>query len=120
MLTFIEHKIIMSMLVKAGLDKVTIKWIYNWLTSRTQRVLINGSSSSWKEVTSGVPQGFVLWPVLFNFFINNLDEAVEGILIKFADDTKLDGVANTPEERTTIQSDLDRLENWAIAKKNEF
>ena len=81
---------------------------------------INASSSSWKEVTSGVPQGSVLGMVLFNIFINNLDEAVEGILIKFADDTKLGGVANTPEERTTIQRHLDRLENWAIANKMNF
>ena len=49
-----------------------------------------------------------------------MDEAVEGILIKFADDTKLGKVANTPEERTTIQRDLDRLENWAIANKMNF
>ena len=110
----------MSKLVKIGLDKVTIKWICNWLTSRTQRVLINGSSSSWKEVTSSVPQGSVLGLVLFNIFINDLDEAIEGILIKFAYDTKLGRVGNTPEERTTIQGDLDRLENWTIVDKINF
>ena len=103
--------------MKIGLDKVIILWICNWFAGRTQRVLINGSSSSWRVATSGVPQGSVLGQVLFNIFINDLDDAIEGILIKFADNTKLGGVANTPEERTAIQGDLDRLENWTIAKK---
>ena len=61
----------------------------------------------------------MLGPV-FNIFINDFDEAVEGILIKFADDTKLGSVANTSEERTTIQRDLDRLENQVIANKTNF
>uniref|UniRef100_A0A670JAM0 Reverse transcriptase domain-containing protein n=1 Tax=Podarcis muralis TaxID=64176 RepID=A0A670JAM0_PODMU len=92
----------------------------NWLTDRTQRVLINGSSSSWRRVTSGVPQGSVLGPVLFNIFINDLVDGLKGILIKFADDTKLGGVANTPGDRITLQNDLDRLENWAKTNKMNF
>ena len=75
--------------------------------------MISSTKSSWRPSNSGVPQGLKLGPKQFDIFINDMDGGTECTLSKFADDTKLGEVADTPEGCATIQRDPNKLENWA-------
>ena len=76
-------------------------------------MVINGVSSSWGNVISGVPQGSVLGPLLFFIYINDIDTNLFSKLCKFADDTKIGRAVATEDEVQLLRDDLKHLAKWA-------
>ena len=105
---------------KHEIDERTVRYTENCLSGRAQTLVISGAESSWSPVASAVPQGSVPGLILFNICINYLDEGIECSFITFADNTKLRGVADTPEGCAAIQQDLNRLGELGGEEPNEW
>jgi hypothetical protein len=109
----VPHNKLMFKVKQLGIDGNIHKWIENWLSNRKQRVVINGTASDWAPVTSGVPQGSVLGPVLFIIYINDIDVGLNNFISKFADDTKIGNSIITDHDRISLQEDLNKISEWS-------
>lgn len=109
----VPHQRLLSKLKSYGVIGPLWIWIQDFLLGRRQRVKVNGSVSSWADVTSGIPQGSVLGPILFVIYINDLPDAVMSTTKIFADDTKLFRSLLNPDDHQKLQEDLNQLVKWS-------
>lgn len=118
----ISHKKLIQKLELYGISGKIKNWIQEWLTNRKQWVCINGCQSEERDVTSGVPQGSVLGPLLFIIYIDDIDlEALAiDILRKFADDTKGAKVVLNQEDADIMQDCLNKLYEWGQVWNMDF
>ena len=112
------------LLSKYGIKGKILNWISDFLIGRKQRVVVNGEQSELTDVTSGIPQGSVLGPILFLIFVNDLPDGVSNVstdTIKlFADDTKLYREIQKPEDSQELQKDLFNVMQWSEKRQLPF
>ena len=109
----VPHQRLLYKLRMYGIDGKHAVWIENFLTDRTQKVVVEGTTSAEAHVKSGVPQGTVLGPVLFLIFINDLPPGVSNSLVRlFADDAAIYRPVKSIADCQLLQDDLDQLLVW--------
>ena len=97
----VPHQHLLQKLTSFGIHGNILKWIESFLSNRKQRVVLNGHQSCSIPVTGGVPQGFVLGPLLFTMSVNEIPSIVSSPVLMFADDTKIFHVIRNDTKNVT-------------------
>jgi hypothetical protein len=116
----VPHQRLLLKIQSLGIGGNVIQWLRAWLIGRKQRVSLNNTESDWTNVTSGVPQGSVLGPVMFIMYVDGMDTGIISKLSKFADDTKLCHRAIREEDKMSLQKDLNKLIEWSETWQMNF
>ena len=111
----VPHLPLLDLLASLNLPPHLLNWLHSYLINRTQRVVIKGSTSPPCPVSSGVPQGSILGPLLFIIYINGLTDlplSPSTQFVLYADDIFLFSPINSPSDMQNLQSDLDAISHW--------
>ena len=108
------HAGLLRKLEALGVQSPLLQWFESYLCNRKQRVVIEGQCSDWRTITSGVPQGSVLGPLLFLIYINDITDDLASLPLIYADDTTLLEIVDDPVVSAgRLNSDLHKISVWA-------
>ena len=113
----VPHGLLLTKIANSGVDYRVVVWIREFLLGRTQRVRVGGQLSAEVRVTSGVPQGSVLGPLLFLAYVNDIWRNMESTIRLFADDCVIYKKIINNTDKEILQKDLDRLGEWAVVNE---
>ena len=116
----VSHSLLTHKLDHYGIKGKTNMWIQNFLAERKQVVVVEGEKSDSINVESGVPQGSVLVPSLFLFYINDMPEGIRSRVRLFADYTIVYLKITSDTDADYLQEDLDKLAEWEGKSKMAF
>ena len=118
----VDHNILLAKLNAYGISGNLLSWLTNYLSGRFQRVVLEGASSQWAPVTSGVPQGSLLGPLMFVIFINDLPDALNGEVntALYADDSKVFGAVKCVHDCEVVQAALSNMDEWTRYNNIQF
>lgn len=108
----VAHCRLISKLSALKLDSLSLSWIRNFLSLRQQFTVVNNFSSSRCHVTSGVPQGSVLGPLLFLIYTNDLPRNISSRMRLFADDCIVYRTITNAADHIALQNDLNTISHW--------
>ena len=103
-----------------GVGGRLLKWMEDYLRNREMRTTIRNGTSTWLAVTSGVPQGSVLGPVMFGIYVNDMVDGIDSYMNLFADDAKMMRRVESVNDCRNLQEDLDKISDWSKTWKMEF
>ena len=109
----VAHQRLLAKLDHSGIRGHLLTWLSSFLTGRRQRVVLRNGVSDWIKVTSGVPQGSILGPLLFLIFVNDLPNIASSTAKLFADDTKLYRQIKNIRDCDILQDDLNEFSAWS-------
>ena len=116
----VPHRRLLRKLQSYGISGKLLEWIESFLSGRMQQVTLGGCHSGFVPVTSGVPQGSVLGPLLFLLYVNDLPDIINCTVKLFADDAKLFAGVSSHIDAEAMQADLDALGSWSVSWQMTF